>query len=416
MQQEIQRRFRRNFFANASDMSLWSFGFSFLSAATILPVYFVHLSSSTLLLGFIPALLDLGWFLPQLFTAQHVERLSRKKPLVVLLGSIERVPFLLMAIGAMWFARLPAATAVILFFVLMVIRALASGLVATPWQELIAKIIPIQWRGRFFGLSNSLGGGLGLIGSAIAALILASFPYPTNFALCFLLGFVLTGLSLAAFTFTIEPAQPLPEAAPAAGYRKRLTTILRDNHNFRTYLLSRGLGYLGGMSSGFLAVYGVEHFQMGDAQAAVFTAVMSAAGMLSNIIWGMVGDRHGHKLVMEWSTALWAGSLVLALVAPSGVIYYGVFALVGAANAGFIVSDLSIAMELGPEAQRPTYIGLARTLSAPFLFVARLIGGAVTQVWGFSWLFALALALTLSSLAMLRLRVVEPRTSLKPAA
>jgi len=148
---------------------------------------------------------------------------------------------------------------------------------------------------------------------------------------------------------------------------------------------------------------------MGDAQAAVFTAVMSAAGMLSNMIWGMVGDRRGHKLVMEWSTALWAGSLVLALAARSGFIYYGVFALVGAANAGFIVSDLSIAMEFGPEAQRPTYIGLARTLSAPFLFIAPLIGGVVAQVWGFSWLFMLALALTLSSLVMLRLRVVEPR-------
>jgi MFS family permease len=415
MQREIQRHFRRNFFANASDMSLWSFGFSFLSAATILPVYFAHLSSSTLLLGFIPALLDLGWFLPQLFTAQHVERLPRKKPLVMLLGFVERVPFLLMAIGAMWFVRLPAATAVALFLGLMAVRALASGLVATPWQELIAKIIPVQWRGRFLGLSNSLGGGLGLIGSGVAALILAELPYPANFALCFLIGFVLTGLSLAAFTFTVEPAQPPPEAPPTIGYRQRLTAILRDDHNFRTYLLSRGLGYLGGMSSGFLAVYGVKHFQMGDAQAAVFTAVMSAAGMLSNMIWGTVGDRHGHKLVMEWSTALWAGSLALALVAPSGIIYHGVFALVGAANAGFIVSDLSIAMEFGPEAQRPTYIGLARTLSAPFLFVAPLVGGVVAQVWGFSWLFVLALALTLSSLAMLRLRVIEPRTSVKPA-
>jgi MFS family permease len=409
MQREIQRHFRRNFIANASDVSLWTFGFSFLSAATILPVYFAHLSSSTLLLGLIPALLDLGWFLPQLFTAQHVEKLARKKPLVVALGVVERAPFLLMAIGAIWFARLPAAVAVLLFFGLTAIRALASGMVATPWQELIAKIMPVQWRGRFFGLSNSLGGGLGLIGSAVAALILASLPYPTNFALCFLLAFVLTGLSLVAFTFTVEPAQPPPEVPPATGYRKRLTAILRDNHNFRTYLLSRGLGYLGGMSSGFLAVYGVEHFQMGDAQAAVFTAVMSAAGMLSNMIWGMVGDRRGHKLVMEWSTALWAGSLVLALVAPSGFIYYGVFALVGAANAGFIVSDLSIMMEMGPEAQRPTYIGLGRTLSAPFLFVAPLIGGGVAQVWGFPWLFALALVLTLGSLVMLRLRVVEPR-------
>ncbi len=408
MEHGIQRHLRRNFIANMGDGTLWLFGFSFLSSATILPVYFAHLSSSTLLLGLIPALLDLGWFLPQLFIAPRVEKLPRKKPWVLVLGIGERLPFLFLAAGALWLAQLPSAQAVAFFFVLIAIRALASGLVATPWQEMIAKVIPVQWRGRFFGLSHSVGGGLGLIGSVIATLILARYPYPTNFAICFLVGFVILMVSWTTLLWIREPAQPPAPSAPTA-YRKRLTAILREDHNFRTYLVSRGLGYLGGMSFGFFAVYGVGRFQLGDAQAAVFTAVMSAAGMLSNLIWGPIGDRRGHKLVMEWSTALWAGALILALVAPSGEIYYGVFALIGAANAGFVLSDLSIAMEFGPEAQRPTYIGLSRTLSAPFLFIAPLVGGAVAQFWGYPWLFALALALTLASLVMLRLRVIEPR-------
>ncbi len=93
MEHEIQRHLRRNFIANMGDGTLWLFGFSFLSSATILPVYFAHLSSSTLLLGLIPALLDLGWFLPQLFIAPRVERLARKKPWVLALGIGERLPF-----------------------------------------------------------------------------------------------------------------------------------------------------------------------------------------------------------------------------------------------------------------------------------------------------------------------------------
>ncbi len=409
MEQELQRHFRRNFLANTGDVMFWMFGFSFLSAATILPVYFSHLSSSTFLLGLIPAMLDLGWFLPQLFVAQHVERLPRKKPLVALLGLIERLPFLLMAGGALWFARLPEATAVTFFFILITIRALASGLVATPWQEFIAKVIPVQWRGRFFGIAHALGGALGLIGSAIATLILAQFPYPTNFAVCFLIGFSFTTLSWLGILFTIEPAQPASPPTNTAIYRQRLLTIVRQDHNFRRYILSRGLGYLGGMASGFFAVYAVQRFHLSDAQAAIFTAILSAAGMLSNVLWGWMGDRRGHKLVMECSTAVWALALVIALVAQSIWVYYAVFVLIGAANAGFILSDLSIVMEFGPEAQRPTYIGLARTLSAPFLFIAPLIGGAVAQVWGYSWMFVLAFMLTLASLALLRLRVIEPR-------
>jgi len=409
MEQELQRHFRRNFIANLSDGMIWLFGFAFLSASTILPVYFAHLSSSTFLLGLIPAMLDLGWFLPQLFTAQYVERLPRKKPLVVALGLGERLPFLLLAGGALWFARLDSSTAVVFFFMLIAIRALASGLVATPWQEMIAKVIPVQWRGRFFGASHSLGGALGLVGSAIAAFILAEFPYPTNFALCFLAGFLLIMLSWVGITFTVEPAQPPPELHAPMGYRKRLVSILREDRNFREYMVSRGAGYLGWMAFGFLAVYGVERFQLSDAQAAIFTAVMSAAGMLSNVLFGWLGDRRGHKVVMEWSTLLWAGALLAAIVAQSVWVYYVVFVLVGAANASFILSDLSIIMEFGPEEQRPTYIGLARTLSAPFLFVAPLVAGAVAQQWGYAWMFGLAMALTLASLVLLRLRVTEPR-------
>jgi MFS family permease len=409
MEQELERHFRRNFIANLSDGTIWLFGFAFLSASTILPVYFAHLSSSTFLLGLIPAILDLGWFMPQLFTAQYVERLPRKKPLVLVLGLAERLPFLMLAGGALWFARLSSSAATTFFFVLISVRALASGLVATPWQEMIAKVIPVQWRGRFFGTSHSLGGALGLIGSGIATFILARFPYPTNFAVCFLAGFVLVMASWAGMSFTVEPAQPPAPAHTPTGYRKRLSTILREDHNFREYMVSRGAGYLGWMAFGFLAVYGVERFQLSDAQAAIFTAVMSAAGMLSNVFFGWLGDRRGHKLVMEWSTLLWAAALLVAIVARSVWAYYGVFVLVGAANASFILSDLSIIMEFGPEEQRPTYIGLARTLSAPFLFIAPLVAGVVAQQWGYAWMFGLALVLTLASLLLLRWRVAEPR-------
>ena len=31
-------------------------------------------------------------------------------------------------------------------------KAFGSGLVATPWQEMLAKVIPVSNRGRFFGL------------------------------------------------------------------------------------------------------------------------------------------------------------------------------------------------------------------------------------------------------------------------
>ena len=149
----IARHFRRNFFANGMDMVSWLLGMSFMSISAIMPVYVRHLTVSPLIFGLIPALTDFGWFAPQLFLAPYVERLPRKYPWVLALGAIERVPYLVLPLVVIALDTLPQNTAVVLFMILWTWKAFGSGFVATPWQEMLAKVIPVSHRGRFFGLA-----------------------------------------------------------------------------------------------------------------------------------------------------------------------------------------------------------------------------------------------------------------------
>ena len=202
---QVARLFRRNFFANFVEGTAWAFGTSFLSVTAILPVYATRLTSSPLVIGLIPALMDAGWFLPQLLMAPSVERKRRQLPAVAWLSVWERLPFLALAIAALWLDRLPRGMAIAVFLVIMLWRAVLSGLVAMPWQELIARIIPVSHRGRFFGVTQLAGQLIGLPGAALAALILARLPYPRNFALCFLIGFLGWVVSYIFLVMTIEP-------------------------------------------------------------------------------------------------------------------------------------------------------------------------------------------------------------------
>jgi len=81
----------------------------------------------------------------------------------------------------------------------------------------------------------------------------------------------------------------------------------------------------------------------------------------------------------------------------------------GFGSAGGVLSDLNIAMEFGPEAERPTYIGLARTVTGPALLIAPLVGGWIAQTWNYPTLFGVSLFLALGGISMLGLRVREPR-------
>ena len=85
------RHIRRNFFTNTLHQMAVFLGDSFIAYQTILPVYAATLTRSPVLIGLVPAIIDTGWFLPQLFFAPVVERLPRRKPLVLILGVVERL-------------------------------------------------------------------------------------------------------------------------------------------------------------------------------------------------------------------------------------------------------------------------------------------------------------------------------------
>jgi MFS family permease len=115
---------------------------------------------------------------------------------------------------------------------------------------------------------------------------------------------------------------------------------------------------------------------------------------------------------MQVAGALWIaalGVMLLVIATQTTWLLYVVFALMGFSNAGGVVSDFNLAMEFGPEAERPTYVGLARTSTGPALLIAPLIGGLIAQSIGYPALFAVSLFFAAGGLTLLSRRVKEPR-------
>lgn len=415
---EVARHYRRNFTVNVLDATSWLVGSSFVSVTAILPVYASHLTPSPLLIGLIPALSDAGWFLPQLFLAPFTERLPHKLPLVRVLGTLERVPYFVLPLGVLWLNGLSQPLAVAVFIVLMAWKSVGSGITATPWQEMIAKIIPVARRGRFFGTAHFLGQLLGIGGSAIAVVLLGWLPYPHNYAACFGVGTLGIGASWFFMSLTKEPPSPPAHhlATSNRRYADRLIKILKGDANFRAYLLCRWLWYFGNMAAGFIAVYAVERFHLPDSTAAIYTGILYAAAVVGYPFWGPLGDRLGNKRMMVASSTLWLAALVVTLVSAAPWGFYLAFICMGFGSAGSVLSDLNIAMEFGPEAERPTYIGLTRSLSGPALLIAPLLGGWIAQTWSYPALFVTSLLLAAGGLGVLAWGVKDPRHLPRPVA
>jgi MFS family permease len=252
---------------------------------------------------------------------------------------------------------------------------------------------------------------MGVIGGVLAGIIIKDLPYPRNFATLFFIAFVGVSISWLFLSMNKEPhiKKETVETVEKNHYFKRLKGILSKDGNFRNYLISRGLAYAGLMAQGFIAVYVIQHFDLSEDYAGIFTAILLGSGAIGFAIWGIMGDRVGYKRVMMISILIRIAVLILFIFSPSLVWIYIAFGLMGIGNTASMTSDFNITMEFGSESERPTYIGLARTLTGPVLLIAPLAAGVIVELWGYPAMFLVSLVFTLIGFVMLWLGVKEPR-------
>ncbi|MGD8455659.1 MAG: MFS transporter [Anaerolineales bacterium] len=408
---KIKKHFRRNFFVNIGDIISWNFGDSFVSADTILPVFVSTLTSSPVLIGMVRALWQAGWYLPQLFLAPLVEKRKRQLPLVLVLALLERLPYLIIGLAVLWFPKIGADTTVIVFLLLYSWKSIASGFTALPWQEMIAKVIPVTRRGRLIGIGYFIGRLVGVFGGILAGIVLDRIVYPSNYAALFFISFVFVMVSWVFLSSNKEPVTQV-QAPPQEGRPppfKRMVKILREHKNFRNYLISRVFAYIGSMAYGFVAVYVIQIYGLPDTYAAVFTTVLFASGTIGFIFWGNLGDRIGHKRVIISSTLVWVAGIALLILMPSFTWVYFVFVLMSISSTGGMVGDFNIAMEFGSEPERPTYIGLSKTLTAPVVLAVPLLAGLIVNAWGYPAMFVVSLAFSVLAVIVLGINVKDPR-------
>jgi MFS family permease len=85
--------------------------------------------------------------------------------------------------------------------------------------------------------------------------------------------------------------------------------------------------------------------------------------------------------------------------------------MISMAYSGEYIADQNIAMEFGDEANRPTYIGMSKTLTGPFLLIAPIIAGWLVNFWGYQSMFLISFIVSIIAFIIIRFFVVEPRLS-----
>lgn len=421
---------RWNFTVFGADIAFFSLGLSISSVYTVLPLFVHHLTTNNEAVALIPALRALGLYVPPLLVASLVERRRHALPFVLKATILERVPFLVLALGALWLSHGSPTALLALFFVMIFLALLGSGLTYPAWLDMIARSVPSDWLGRFFGFWSGLGGLLGIGGAAIAAALIAQVSWPLNFALCFLLTFGSYIVSFVLLALGREPSRQLkhvPSEQPAESVSLAMSVVrmrqgardlwglVRSDGGLQRLIVSNGLGGTATMAGALFAVAALRRGGLSDAQVGVESTVLFIAMTVGYFLWGIVGDRFGHRAILVFGSLSAALSALVALGAFGFWAYAVVFWLLGLNAAATSLAGLTFITEFGPAVRRPTYIALAAVAYAPFAVGAPIVGGFLANAWGYVPVFIVSAVAGLLATVAFQLWVPNPRARSRAA-
>lgn len=410
LEKNIRENLKHNISANLWDGSLFGAALGFASFSTILPLFVASLTDSATLIGLVPAIHSAGWLLPQLFTASHVSRLRQYKRTVLMMTIHERIPFLGLALVALALPFIGLNTGLILAFLMLVWQGLGGGFTANAWTSMISKIIPPDSRGTFFGMQAGLANLFISISAIGAGYLLNALASPWDFATCFFLASILFTASWFALAATREPEDTekiIPEEK--THFWDDAKRVLSRDRNFNWFLSVRILSQFATMGFSFYIVYALREFNMTPVIAGYLTATLTISQTIANIGMGWLGDKVGHRVMLILGAVSAVLSAFLAWNATSILWFYPIFILTGMTNVSLWTISMTMTVDFGGESERPIYIGLAQTLTAPATIIAPILGGWVADSAGFVPTFMISAILSLAMLGILIFLVKDPR-------
>jgi MFS family permease len=330
------------------------------------------------LLAALPALVSNSLQIP---SARLTESWGDRKRLVVITTVISRLIVIAIATIPL---MLQGDAAIYTFIVLVTLRGLFSSIGVPGWTSIMADITPRDSRGSYFAYRNMLCNIAALLGTLIAGWLIKKHDFPIGYQVSFLLAMVV-GL-ISSYVFSKIPILPMPRRPVTSQVPKGLRSwwgTISHYTAFRNYCLTSVLWNFGVNFAGPLFAVYYRQDLGGDPG---FWGIVTASGLIATVIgqryWGRLADTYGQKNVMLvggigaasvpffwWLVPRWE----LAPIAQ----FLGSFCW-----GGYNLAAFNLILEITPDEERTTFVGVYNTMSGLASSIGPLVGGYLADFLG----------------------------------
>ncbi|MEW4447395.1 MFS transporter [Qipengyuania sp. JC766] len=407
----VDENLKRNYTANFIHGVLGMTGFRLIYAPTIIPAYLLLLTGSTAAVGLGAALLQLGATISPIASGSRIEHRSHILPYAIRVGSLMRLMILGLALAGYFLTGNILLFATFGCFVLL---GFFTGAQRVAFQMLMSKLIPIRKRGRLQGYRNFAGGLIAAVLAWVAGNYLIADEWLGNgYATTFLFAFLLTSAGLVVLkTMIREPAAPVSRPQMPIMQRIRQFPELLEDRDFAWFLAVQCFSTMARVGAPFWTIYAGTQLGLDGALIGGLSFVFLGSDTMSNVLWGPLGDRLGFKIIYVLALISSVAGVTLLIVGSTAVPIYAAFVLLGVGGSGWMLASTTMVLEFGEPQDTPMRLAFVTTLEGAIAASGPVLAGLLVAASGFQPLFVIVLAAQVAALALLVIKVREPRNRL----
>jgi MFS family permease len=405
----VWQNLKRNYTGHFLHGMLGMTGFRLFNAPTFIPAYLHMLSGSDVIVGLGLGLQQFGGVVSPIVGATLIEYRKHVLSLSMWLGTMMRIPILAIALAG-WLVDGTTLLATVMFF--LFVLGLFSGPQGVAFQFLLAKMIPISWRGRLQGLRNVTGGLIAAVLSYFAGEYLVGGNFLGNgYSATFMVAFILTSMGLTAFGFLVREPEP-PSVRPRMRVRDRVrdfVPMLRNDKDFGYFMIARTFAITNRVATPFYIVYAAQTITLSGTTIGILTFAYLIADTLASLGWGYLADKSGFRAPFIIALVLWIVSTILLMGVSTLPFFALAFFGLGAANSGYQMSAQNIVFEFGHRDDMAMRLALSNTAEASMSTIGPLAGGLIAAAFGYLTMFGVTVACEVIALIVTLMYVNEPR-------
>lgn len=379
--------------------------------------FILRLGGNDSLIGIMPALVALLTIILTIPSARFLESRRNRKPWIMGSLTAGRCAYLFIALIP-WL--IPTQLQAVSIVALVVLQAVPIAFFNAGFLSLIGDICPPDKRSGFLSTRTFLLAISVAISAFLSGLWLKAAPFPINYQVLNLLGFLAAQYSTWLVTkvkFPDYAVKPAPAALPRLQINfGALREAYRANKAFANLNLAILVGWLGIWGAvPLLTLYFINTLQFDEAWLGLNSTLWQIGTMIGALFWPRVIDKKGNRWVLLRTLMLyWSYPLLLVLFplpAPILAIGFAFTLLDPAIN----VTLFSVLLNVIPEERRSTYMAAHISLMNVGAMVAPLAAVGLSGIIGVPAALVLCSVIRLAGIIMMWVLPMENKPAVQPA-